>query len=63
MSIHLVETDEQLEPLGASSKLNAERTSLAHLKAISRAVCDRWLARNFDQIGVNSTVDLVETCL
>jgi NTE family protein len=63
MNIHLLEADEQLKPLGASSKLNAEHAFLQHLKAIGRAACERWLARNFDQIGVNSTVDLVETYL
>ena len=63
MNIHLLEADEQLKPLGASSKLNAERAFLEHLKAIGRAACERWLARNFDQIGVNSTVDLIETYL
>ena len=63
MNIHLLEADEQLKPLGASSKLNAEEAFLEHLKAIGRAACEGWLARNFDQIGVSSTVDLVETYL
>ena len=63
MKIHAIEADEQLKPLGASSKLNAEGAFLDHLKAIGRAACARWLDRNFDQIGVNSTVDLAETYL
>jgi NTE family protein len=63
MNVHLLEADAALKPLGASSKLNAEPAFLEHLKAIGREACDRWLARNFDQIGVNSTVDLVETYL
>jgi NTE family protein len=63
MNIHLVEADEQIRALGASSKLNAERAFLEHLKAIGRSACDRWLDRNFDHIGVTSTVDLVETYL
>jgi NTE family protein len=63
MKIHAIEADAQLKPLGASSKLNAETCFLEHLKAIGRDACERWLARNFDQIGVNSTVDLVETYL
>jgi NTE family protein len=63
MNIQLLEADAELKPLGASSKLNAEPAFLEHLKAIGREACDRWLARNFDQIGVNSTVDLVETYL
>jgi hypothetical protein len=52
-----------LKPLGASSKLNAGLAFLEHLTAIGCAACARWRARNFDQIGVNSTVDLVETYL
>jgi NTE family protein len=63
MYIHLVEADEQIKPLGASTKLNAERAFLEHLKAVGRDACERWLARNFDQIGVNSTVNLVDTYL
>jgi NTE family protein len=63
MYIHLVEADEQIKPLGASTKLNAERAFLQHLKAVGRDACERWLARNFDQIGVNSTVNLVDTYL
>jgi NTE family protein len=63
MNIHVVEADEQLKPLGASSKLNAEHAFLEHLKAIGRAACARWLTLHFDQIGVNSTVDLVDMYL
>jgi NTE family protein len=63
MNIHLLEADDQIGPLGASSKLNAEKAFLEHLKAIGRNACDDWLARNFDHIGVNSSVDLVETYL
>jgi NTE family protein len=63
MYIHLVEADEQIKPLGASTKLNAERAFLEHLKAVGRDACERWLARNFDHIGVNSTVNLVDTYL
>jgi NTE family protein len=63
MYIHLVEADEKIKPLGASTKLNAERAFLEHLKAVGRDACERWLARNFDQIGVNSTVNLVDTYL
>jgi len=63
MNIHLIEADDELKPLGASSKLNAERAFLEHLKAIGRAACDAWLERNFDRIGKDATVDLVETYL
>ena len=63
MNIHMVEADQDLKPLGASSKMNAEPEFLDHLKAIGRRACDRWLAEHFDQIGTDSTVDLVETYL
>jgi NTE family protein len=52
--MNMVEADERLKPLGASSKLNAEHAFPAHLKAIGRAARERWLARNFDQIGVSA---------
>jgi NTE family protein len=54
MNNHLVEADERLKSLGASSKLNAEHAFPVHLKAIGRAARERWLARNFDQIGVSA---------
>lgn len=63
MKIHVVEADEQLKPLGASSKVNAEAAFLEHLKAIGREACERWLAANFDQLGARSTVDLAATYL
>ena len=63
MKVHLVEADAALKQLGASSKLNAEPAFLEHLRAIGRVTCDRSLTCNFDQIDVNSTLDLVETYL
>lgn len=57
-NIHIVENQEELLPLGASSKLNAEWDFLLHLKTIGRQTADRWLVQNYDQIGVSSTVDL-----
>ena len=63
MLIHRIEADEQIKPLGASSKLNAEPEFLEHLKAIGRAAAGAWLERNFDRIGVESTLNLFETYL
>ncbi len=56
--IHIIENQEQLLPLGASSKLNAEWKFLTHLRDIGRETADRWIATHLDQIGVASTVDL-----
>jgi NTE family protein len=46
MHIHVVQADDALKPLGASSKLNAEAA---------------FLEANLDRINVASTVNLVET--
>lgn len=58
MFVHRIDGDGALEPLGASSKLNAERAFLHHLKAVGQGAADRWLAENFDRIGKEATLDL-----
>jgi len=61
LSIHCSSRSEA--PSSASAKLSAEPVFPEHLEAILGKTCDRSLVRNFDQIGVNSAVDLVETYL
>jgi len=56
--IHIIENQDELIPLGASSKINAEWKFLQHLRDVGRDTADRWIGENFDQIGVASTVDL-----
>jgi len=56
--IHIIENQDELIPLGASSKVNAEWKFLQHLRDVGRDTADRWIGENFDQIGVASTVDL-----
>ena len=56
--IHIIEASEQMSALGASSKLNAERVFLDHLHDLGRATAAEWLARNFDDIGHVSTVNV-----
>jgi len=63
MNIHRIEADDEIKPLGASSKVNAEREFLLHLKTLGRVACDAWLERSFARIGVASTVDLAATYL
>ncbi|MEM6665450.1 MAG: patatin-like phospholipase family protein [Pseudomonadota bacterium] len=60
MRVHIIEDRKAMRPLGASSKLNAEWDFLLHLNEIGRNAADRWLAKNFDRIGKESTVDLRE---
>ena len=57
MHIHLIEDDEVLTELGASSKLNAERAFLEHLFDLGRDAARRWLDRHYEALGKRSTVD------
>lgn len=58
MYMHMIEAEDELAPLGASSKLNADRHFLESLHDIGRAAADEWLARHFEELGTRSTVDL-----
>jgi NTE family protein len=63
MLIHMVEADDVLKELGASTKLVADLPFLEHLKAVGHAAADSWLETNFEHIGEKSTLDLVATYL
>ncbi len=56
--LHIIEAHDELTPLGASSKFNAEWDFLTHLQGIGRRAADRWLNVNFEEMGQRSTVDL-----
>lgn len=58
VNVHIIEAQDELRPLGASSKLNTEWAFLQHLFEIGRRSTDKWLERNFNDIGNRSTVDL-----
>lgn len=58
--MHMIEADDELSELSASSKLNAEWAFLLHLRDIGRLAASDWLARNFEALGVRSTFDLTE---
>jgi NTE family protein len=61
LNIHIVEAQDQMVDLGASTKLNADIEFLLHLKRIGREAASKWLAKNQDAVNVRSTIDLVET--
>jgi NTE family protein len=56
--IHRIEAQNELRPLEASSKLNAQWAFLTHLRDIGRRAADRWLDQNFDSLGREGTVDI-----
>lgn len=58
IKVHIIECQEELKSLGASSKLNAEWAFLQHLFNIGRSSAKHWLEQNFDKLGVKSSVNL-----
>lgn len=58
LRVHIIGNQEELNPLGASSKLNAEWRFLRHLHDVGRDTAAQWLEEHYDRIGRRSTVDL-----
>ena len=55
--MHRIAADE-LKPMQASSKLNAEWVFLTNLKDLGRKTAEEWLDRHYDDVGNRSTLDL-----
>jgi NTE family protein len=58
MLIHIIDRQEELAGLGASSKFNPERAFLEHLFDAGRKAADDWLNTNYASLGRKSTVDV-----
>ena len=58
MLMHVIEAEEFIRAFSWSSRLNADWDFLLHLCNMGRARADQWLKANFNQIGVDFTVDL-----
>jgi NTE family protein len=56
--VHVIEAEDKIRDLAWSSRLNGDWGFLMHLHKLGRARTDKWLAANFDRLGVESTVDL-----
>lgn len=61
--MHMIAAQDELAALGATSKLNAERQFLEHLKALGRSSVDQWLEQHFHCLGNESSVDIRSTFL
>jgi len=57
---HQISAEATLAGFGALSKLNAERGFLQHLHDLGYETADRWIAENFDKIGWESSMDVLE---
>lgn len=60
MLVHIIDSQELLKPLGASSKLNAEWEFLCHLRDLGRQRAESWLELHHDDLGQRDTVNLPE---
>ena len=58
MLIHRIDAEDELKPLSASSKLNAEWRFIKHLHDIGKTAAELWLDRHYDRLGEDSTVDI-----
>jgi NTE family protein len=56
--IHMIHTDEEVQDLSASSKLNAELAYLMKLHKRGRGWAEAWLDAHFHQIGQESSFDI-----
>jgi NTE family protein len=63
MLIHLIDSDGELDPLGASSKFNTDWDFLRHLHDIGYRSADVWLDKHYQTLGKDSSVNVRETFL
>lgn len=58
MLVHAISADDVMKELGVASKLNADWSFLTHLQKTGRDRAQAWIDKNFDSLGVDSTVDI-----
>jgi NTE family protein len=61
VNFHMIVAEEEMSRLGASSKFNADWGFLRHLYDLGVATTETWLARSFDKIEAESTLDMAQT--
>lgn len=58
--VHLIEDEAAFQDLGWSSKLNTDMNFLRYLFDAGYKAADKWLEKNYDRIGKESTADMEE---
>jgi NTE family protein len=58
MRMHLIYASEEMHKLNASSKMNADWDFFLHLKEVGRVTADKWLKREWKNLGVRSSVNI-----
>ena len=61
VNFHMIEAPDELPAFGVSSKFNTDLHFLEHLKEMGWETADKWLDKNFDSIGVKSSINVFET--
>ncbi|MET0941134.1 MAG: patatin-like phospholipase family protein [Mesorhizobium sp.] len=56
--MHRIDADEAFRDLSASSKINAEWAFLEYLRDLGRSAAGDWLELNYDNVGIEPTLDL-----
>ncbi|HWA49813.1 MAG TPA: patatin-like phospholipase family protein [Dongiaceae bacterium] len=57
---HQISAEEELAKYGPLSKMNTERAFLEHLHRLGYETADKWISDNFQRIGWESTIDVME---
>lgn len=60
VNFHMICAEDEMSGLGAASKSNADWKFLEYLHELGVSTIDKWLAENFDKIGVESSLDMVK---
>ena len=63
MLVHSICADDTMQELNGASKLNVDKAFLLRLHSLGRKAANAWLDRNFDDLGIRSTVDIRATYL
>jgi NTE family protein len=58
LRMHLVYSDDILEPLNASSKMNTSAEFFSYLHDAGYAAAEQWLASNREFLGKKATFDM-----
>ncbi|MEZ5922651.1 MAG: patatin-like phospholipase family protein [Parvularculaceae bacterium] len=58
MHVHSIRTDELAEDLSVASKFNVDKKFIQALKLRGRNCAHEWLNKNYDSLGVRSSVDI-----
>ena len=58
--IHRLEAQKEMQPFGASSKLDSGRRFISRLHDIGYQAADSWLADNRHNLGRRSTIELID---